>query len=73
MKKTLSFAAVAVVTLVLLASCGKRCWCYQALGGGVTETSVYTDDYNECNTLSTLNRTCVEDAERMDPSQIAYK
>lgn len=73
MKKITFFAAVSLLAMVCLSSCGKRCWCYQAVNGTMTESEVYTDEYERCNTLSNLTRTCVEDGERMDPSQIAYK
>ncbi|MCQ2298161.1 MAG: hypothetical protein MJZ51_06040 [Bacteroidales bacterium] len=73
MKKIITCAVVATVALLAFSSCGKRCWCYQAVGNAITESEVYTDDYNSCNSLSTLSRTCVEDGERMDPSQIAFK
>lgn len=67
----LSLAALAALTF---ASCdSKLCYCYQTTSTGVYENEVYTNTDNHCNVLSNSSRTCVEQNERMNPGEIAYK
>lgn len=75
MKKHVTLVAMAAITVVLFASCGKRCWCYDYPRPGVEpyETETYVDDDVKCFSLNTPTRTCVEDFERMDPGSLANK
>ncbi|MBP5528125.1 MAG: hypothetical protein J6X79_06730 [Bacteroidales bacterium] len=73
MKKKVVIPMAAVVAL-LFASCdSKLCYCYESTAQGVYESEVYTNTDSPCSALSTSNRGCVEQNERMDPGQIAYK
>lgn len=71
MKKKIIILSLTFVAVSLLSSCGKRCWCYEPYNGRMVESETYTDESQDCYTLSTRTRTCVEDFERMDPSQLA--
>lgn len=74
MKKSIVMALSAVAAVVLLASCdSKLCYCYQTTSAGVHEEEVYTNTDNHCNVLSNSSRTCVEQNERMNPGDIAWK
>lgn len=74
MKKRIVMALSAVAAVVLLASCdSKLCYCYQTTSAGVHEEEVYTNTDNHCNVLSNSSRTCVEQNERMNPGDIAWK
>ena len=71
MKKGL-IAIVAVAGIMALSSCdSKVCICYQRVNGTVTKTETMGDPAARCSTLSTSSRTCVEEYEEVDPSQIA--
>lgn len=71
MKQKITILTVAILLGLCATSCGKHCWCYEHIYDKMTETEAYVDPSVACKTLSTTKRTCVEDAERMDPSQIA--
>ncbi|MBR4229905.1 MAG: hypothetical protein IKR83_04270 [Bacteroidales bacterium] len=74
MKKRIVMALSAVAAVVLLTSCdSKLCYCYQTTSAGVHEEEVYTNTDNHCNVLSNSSRTCVEQNERMNPGDIAWK
>ena len=74
MKKRIVMALSAVAAVVLLASCdSKLCYCYQTTSAGVPEEEGYTNTDNHCNVLSNSSRTCVEQNERMNPGDIAWK
>lgn len=62
----------AVAATAILSSCdSKVCICYERVNGNVTRTETYGDPAARCSTLSTSSRTCVEEYEEVDPSQIA--
>lgn len=71
MKKSI-FTMVAIAAMTLLSSCdSKICICYERVNGNVTKTETLADPAARCSTLSTSRRTCVEEYEELDPSQIA--
>lgn len=70
--KKLIFTMAAVAAMTLLASCdSKVCICYERVNGDVVKTETMGDPAARCSTLSTSRRTCVEEYEELDPSQIA--
>jgi hypothetical protein len=71
MKKTLLPLMATTVMLLLSACDGKNCICYQKENGVMTAQNTYADSETRCATLSTSYRTCVEDYEALDPSQMA--
>ena len=73
MKKKVIIALAAGAALSLSACDSKLCYCYQTTYNGVHEEEVYTNTDNHCNVLSNSSRTCVEQNERMDPNDIAWK
>lgn len=71
MKKTL-FLMAASLLMALASSCGsKTCVCYEPVNGVMTMQDVLYPDGTRCKDQSTSRRTCVEEAERLDPSQMA--
>lgn len=73
MKKKLSITLVAAAMLALVSCDSKMCYCYETTPTGVLEQEVYTNTDTHCNTLSNSTRTCVEQNERMNPGDIAWK
>ena len=71
MKRKITLFTVAVILGLGTTSCGKHCWCYEHINGDMTEVEAFVDPGTPCKVLSTTKRTCVEDAERMDPDKIA--
>ena len=57
--------------LLTIASCEKTCVCYEPVNGTMTMRDVFASNSKKCTSLSTARRTCVEESERVDPSQIA--
>lgn len=73
MKKRI-LISLAALAAVGFASCdSKLCFCYESGAQGVYEQEVYTNTDTPCSAMSTSTRGCVEENERMDPGQIAYK
>ena len=73
MKKKLSIPLVATAMLALASCDSKMCFCYETTPTGVLEQEVYTNTDTHCNALSNSTRTCVEQNERMNPGDIAWK
>ena len=74
MKSKILFLGGAILIAICATACDKRCWCYEPdpyVGNRMTEFETWTDEGTLCHTLSYGKRNCVEDHERMDPSQIA--
>ena len=70
----LSPLPLAAVAVVAFASCdSKLCYCYDYTNEGVMEQEVYTNSETHCNALSNSSRVCVEQNERMNPGDIAWK
>lgn len=73
MKKIIT-AAVLLYSLCVLASCNtKTCVCYEVVGQQMTMQDTYTDINNACSSLSTERRICVEESERVNPEDVAWK
>ena len=73
MKKRI-LISLAALAAVGFASCdSKLCFCYESGAQGVYEQEVYTNTDTPCNAMSTSTRGCVEQNERMNPGEIAYK
>lgn len=71
MKKIILLMAAVAATSILSSCDSKVCICYERVNGNVTRTETYGDPAARCSTLSTSSRTCVEEYEEVDPSQIA--
>lgn len=72
-KRKFLLPLVAVVALMFASCDSKLCYCYTSTSQGVHEEEVYTNTDTPCNALGSTSRGCVEQNERMDPGQIAYK
>ncbi len=60
--------------LALFGSCTlKTCVCYELVGSQMTMVDTYTDMGSACSSLSNNNRTCVEESERVNPGDVAWK
>ncbi len=69
MKKKL-FVPMAMLAVLTLASCGtKLCYCYE----NGHEEELYVSEDVACSAYSTNRKGCVEQNERMDPSQIGQE
>ena len=73
MKKRILIILAAVAALSFASCDSKLCYCYESGAQGVYEQEVYTNTDTPCSAMSNSNRGCVEENERMDPGQIAYK
>ncbi|MDO4216760.1 MAG: hypothetical protein Q4D03_01130 [Bacteroidales bacterium] len=73
MKKIL-IAVALLGSLGLLASCtSKTCVCYQVVNGHMTMNDTYTDLNTACASLTNDYRVCVEESERVNPEDVAWK
>lgn len=73
MKKAFVIFSI-IGSLALLSSCTmKTCVCYELVGGQMTMTDTYTDMGSACSSLSNNYRTCVEESERVNPGDVAWK
>lgn len=73
MKKKALIPLVVLAALCCAACDTKMCYCYETTPSGVMEQEVYTNTETHCNAMSNSSRTCVEQNERMNPSDIAWK
>ena len=71
MKKIILTMMAEAATAILSSCDSKVCICYERVNGTVTKTETMGDPAARCSTLSTSRRTCVEEYEEVDPSQIA--
>lgn len=70
MKKRLFYALLACGLAVAFTACdSKLCYCYE----NGYETEMYVSPDLPCQSYTTTTRGCVEQNERMDPGDIAYK
>ncbi len=70
MKKRILTGLALCAISATFASCGsKLCYCYE----NGYEQELYISPDVACNAYSTASRGCVEQHERMDPGQVAYK
>lgn len=65
------FVAVLMMGSLSIMSCDKICVCYQPVNGVMTMSDVVTSYETRCASLTTGNRICVEESERVDPDKIA--
>lgn len=68
--KKISLALLLIGSLSVM-SCDKICVCYEPVNGVMTMTDVLASEETRCNSLSTGQRICVEESERVNPDQIA--
>lgn len=73
MKKKVLIALAAVAAICFAACDGKLCYCYEYTTNGVLEQEVYANTDTPCGALTNSSRTCVEQNERMNPGDIAWK
>ena len=74
MKKKLLIPLVAFAALCFASCDSKLCYCYESANPqGVYEQEVYTNTDTPCSAMSTSTRGCVEQNERMNPDDIAWK
>ena len=73
MKKKLLIPLVAIAATCFASCDSKLCYCYETTPNGVLEQEVYTNTETHCNALSNSIRECVEQNERMNPDDIAWK
>ena len=70
MKKRLLLALSACALAASFTACGnKLCYCYE----NGYETEMYVSPDVACGAYTTATRGCVEENERMNPGDIAYK
>ena len=69
MKKKVIIPLAAVASLFLASCDSKLCYCYE----NGEEQQLYISPDLPCNSQGTATRGCVEQNERMDPDDIAYK
>lgn len=73
MKKKLLLPVAASLAL-LTASCdSKLCYCYEPTASGTYESEVYVNSDTPCSSMNHGDYACVENNERMNPGDIAYK
>jgi len=74
MNKKKLLIPIAACAVLLFASCDmKKCYCYDITSQGVIEQEEYTNSDTPCSALGNSNRGCVEEHERMNPGDIAWK
>lgn len=69
MKKRILIALAAVAALSFASCDSKLCYCYE----NGQEQQLYISPDLPCNSYSTASRGCVEQNERMDPGDVAWK
>lgn len=69
MKKKVIIPLAAVAALFLASCDSKLCYCYE----NGEEQQLYISPDLPCNSQGTATRGCVEQNERMDPDDIAWK
>ena len=73
MKKRILISLAALAALGFASCDSKLCYCYEPTTSGVYESEVYVNTDTPCSSMTTGTRGCVEENERMDQGQIAYK
>ena len=73
MKKKHIIPLMAAAALLLVSCDSKLCYCYEPTASGPYESEVYTNSDTPCNSMNHGDYACVEQNERMNPGDIAYK
>ena len=73
MKKRILIPLAALAALSFASCDSKLCYCYESTSGGVYESEVYVNTDTPCSSMTTGTRGCVEENERMNSGDIAYK
>lgn len=73
MKKRILISLATLAALGFASCDSKLCYCYESTAQGVYEQEVYTNTDTPCSSMTTGTRGCVEENERMNPGDIAFK